>query len=88
MAKRYKRNNYINFSKQVRHTSDRVGDWYENAAGTIYKITSCRFNYDGERVFKICKLGSSKNVFELNEFELKKHLDLLLLKKFNKWSYV
>lgn len=88
MAKRYKRNNYINFSKQVRHTSDRVGDWYENTAGTIYKIRSYRFNYDGERVFKLIKLGSSSKEFELNEFELKKQSDLLLLRKFNKWSDV
>ena len=92
MAKRYKRNNYINpgayITRSKKHTSDRVGDWFENQAGTIFKIEAYRYNYDGDRVFKLSRLGSSSKKFELNEFELKNQVDLMLLKKFNKWSYV
>ena len=93
MAKHKRRNNnlnptYWNARYSIKHTSDKVGDWFENQAGTIFKVKSYRYSYDGTRLMKLGQLGTDKKDFEISEFELKNHVELMLLKRFNKWSYI
>ena len=63
------------------------GDWYENQAGTIYKIKSCRRLPNRVRIFNLGKLGSSKDDQEINEFQLSRIIKSGLLRNFRKWGY-
>lgn len=93
MAKHKRRNNnlnpgYWNARYMVNHTADKVGDWFENNAGMIYKVKSYRYSNKGFRLMKLGYLGTDKKDFEISEFDLKNWVELKLLKRFNKWSYV
>ena len=62
----------------------KVGNWYENQAGTIYKIKSFRRLPNRVRIFKLGKLGSEKEDEEINEYQLSRIVKCGLLKNFRK----
>ena len=64
----------------------KVGDWYENSAGVIYSLKSCKRLPNKVRIFTIGPIGSDREDRSVNEFVLNKEIKLGFLHPFRKWG--